>query len=250
VNIELDGMSLIQHVRDPETGATRELRSVYNIDTSERRGIVEHKIPGLEGGVLQDLGREPVRISFDGIFYGEAAKGTLERLRSKFKMGTPMPFNSDITGAAEVTQVLIEELSIEDVGGITNRYKYSILLREYLVPREPVEEAPPSQEEEAEEAVEEDADDALGSKNYVTGKVVDTDGNPHVGVAVKITWEQGEYTVKTNEEGIFRKDKLDPEKYIVSIDAKGYEGVEKEVIIKSGTEKAEVKEKKPEQKTK
>lgn len=233
MNIELDDTPLIKHVRDPETGATKDLRSVYNIDTGERRSIVEHKIPGLEGGILQDLGREPVRISFDGVFFGEAAKGNLERLRSKFKMGTPVPFNSDISGAAEVTQVLIEDLSIKDVAGLTNRYKYSIVLREYLVPSEPVEEAPPSQEEEAEEEVQQRADDAQASVNCVSGKVLDADGNPQEGVDVKIKWDKGELTIKTDAEGIYKKDDLEPGKYTVTVDAEGYEDQEEEVEIKS-----------------
>ena len=232
MSIDLDGMALIRHVRDTDTGATKLLSSVYNINVSEKRSIVEHKIPGLEGGVLQDLGREPVRISFEGTLWGEGAKEALESIRSRFKAGEPVPFNSDISGVAEVTQVLIEDLQVEEVGGTKNRYQYWIVLREYTIPEEE-EEPPPSQEEEAEEAVEEEADDAQSSINYIEGRVVDADGNPISDVDVKITFDGGEYTVKTDEDGNYRKDDLEPGKYTVTVDAPGYEDMKEEVEVKS-----------------
>jgi len=232
MSIELDGMPLTKHFRDTETGATKEIRSVYNISVSEKRSIVERKVPGLRGGILQDLGREPARISFNGVFYGETAKEDLESLRSRFKAGAPVSFSSDISSVAEVTQVLIEELQVDDIGGTTNRYEYRMALREYSMPPEE-EAAAPSQEEEAREEVEEETDDALASVNYIAGKVLDTDGKPQKDVTVKITYDGGEYTIKTNEEGIYRKDDLEPGKYTVTVDAPGYEDMKEEVEIKS-----------------
>ena len=232
MSIELDGMPLIRHVREDDAGATKMLRSVFNIGVSEKRQIVEHKIPGLEGGVLQDLGRVPVRISFEGIIYGEEAKEALEEIRAKFKTGEPVPFSSDLSGVAEVTQVLIEDFQVKDEGGVTNRYRYFLSLREY-VPPPPEEESAPSQDEEAEEEVEDEADDAKSSINYITGRVVDPDGNPLADANVKITWDGGEFTVKTDEEGVYRKDDLEPGTYTVTVDAPGYEDVQEEVEIKS-----------------
>lgn len=232
MNVELDGMKLIEHVRDTSTGATKELRSVYNLSVNEKRSIVEHKIPGMEGGILQDLGRDPIWISFDGIIYGETAKEDLEKIRARYKAGMPVLFSSDITGAAEVTQVLIEELHVGDRGGTANRYEYSIALREYLEPPEE-EEPAPSQEKEAEEAVEEKTDEAFGFVNYVYGKVLDAGGNPKKDVPVKITWDEGEIIIKTNEGGVYRKDELEPGKYTVTFDAPEYKGVMKKVEIKS-----------------
>lgn len=231
MSIEIDGMPLIKHERDDDTGKTKGIRSVYNLSVSKKRRIVEHKIPGLEGGILQDLGREPIRISFDGVLYGEKAKEVLEQLISKFKAGKPLPFYSTISDIAEVPKVLIEDLRVEDVSSVTNVFKYSIVLREYIPPEEE-EEKPSSQDEEAKEEVKEKADEAKNSINYITGKVLDADGNPLEGVNVKITWDGGEYIVKTDENGVYRKDNLKPGKYKVTVDAPGYEGVEKEVEIK------------------
>jgi protocatechuate 3,4-dioxygenase beta subunit len=67
--------------------------------------------------------------------------------------------------------------------------------------------------------------------NYITGKVLDSEGNPAPDVSVKITWDGGEYTVKTDDEGVYRKDDVEPGKYKVTVDADGYEEIEEEVTI-------------------
>ncbi len=232
MSIELDGIALIKHVRDPDTEATKLVNSVHNINISEKRSIVEHRIPGMQGSVLQDMGREPVRISFEGLVFGEDALNFLERVRSRYKAGQPVPFRSEISGVAEVTQVLVEEYQVEEVGGVINTYTYWIVLREYTPPPEE-EEPAPSQDEEAVEAVQQQAEDDKGSINYIIGKVVDADGNPQSDVDVKITFDGGEYIVKTDGEGVYRKDDLDPGIYAVTVDASGYEDVEEEVEIES-----------------
>jgi hypothetical protein len=232
MSLELDGITLIRHVRDPDTGATTLVHSVHNLNVSEKRSIVEHTIPGLQGSVLQDLGREPVRISFEGLIFGEEALQFVEQIRFKYKAGAPVPFSSDLSGVAEVTQVLIEELQVEEVGGVINTYTYWMVLREYTPPPEE-EEPAPSQDEAAAEAVQQQADDDKASINYITGKVVDADGNPQSDVDVKITFDGGEYAVKTDEEGIYRKEDLEPGTYTVTVDAPGYEDITEEVEIQS-----------------
>jgi hypothetical protein len=194
MSIELDAIPLIKHTRDDDTGKTKVLNSVYNVKVDEKRSVVEHKIPGMEGGILQDLGREPVRISFEGVIYGEGAKDALKNIRSKFKAGMPV--------------------------------------REYTPPP-PEDEPAPSQEEEAEEAVEEKADDAMASVNHIEGRVVDADGNPQADVDVKITFDGGEYTIPTDEDGYYKKDNLEPGKYTVTVDAPGYEDIIEEVEVGS-----------------
>jgi hypothetical protein len=228
--VELAGIPLIRHVREDDVGVTKMLRSVHNISVKEKRRIIEQEIPGFEGGYIQDFGREPVEISFEGIVLGGEAIKTLEEIRAKFKAGEPVPFSSDISEVAEVTQVLIEDFRVEDSGGETSRYRYWIVLREYTPP--PEDESTPSQDEEAEEEVEDEADDALASKNYIIGKVVDANENPQSDVNVKITFDGGEYTIKTDEEGVYRKDALDPGKYTVTIDAPGYESMKREFEVK------------------
>lgn len=234
MDIELEGIPL-NKTEQNQAGGMLDVMNISNMSTSDRREMVEHVIPGMEGNVFQNLGRSPVNISFDGILQGISAKSNLETLRSKYKQGTPLSFNSNISGAADVTKVLIDDLRITEVGGESNRYNYSIVLREYKEPP-PEPTIPPSQDEEAKDWAKKTAEEAVESINYLTGKVLDTEGNPKSGVDVLAKSKNGEYTGKTNGEGIYRIDELLPGKYKIFVDAEEYAGVEEKVTIGKGGE--------------
>ncbi len=232
MDVKIDDLDLIKRVDDSDTHVVKELRSVHSISTSDRRAIVELRIPGAEGSILQDLGRRPVVVRFNGEIQGEDAKTTLENLRAKFKSGKPLPFSSDLTGITEVTQILIDDLRIDESLGSSNRFGYTLTIREYIEPKEPEEEEPPSQDEEAEDETKDETDDAVSTVNYITGTVLAEEGGPEPNAKVKITDEQGnEYELTTNEDGVYRKDDLEPGKYAVTCDAPGYEGKKREVTI-------------------
>jgi len=232
MNIELDGIPLFRADTSPQGGQT-EIRNVYNISTTDRRDMIGHKIPGMEGDVFQNLGRSPVVISFDGTFQGKTAKENLEVLRTKFKQGTPLPFNSDISGAADITHVLINDMRIEESADVIGKYHYFMVLQEYKVPPpEPV--MPPAQDEEAAAWQEETAEDVMDSINVITGKVLDNEGNPRSGVTVTATGESGEYRAETDEQGVYRIEEAVPGTYTVQVDLEGYEGSEQEVTVGSG----------------
>ena len=228
MSIKLDDLELIKRVDDPQTRVVKEIRNVYNITTSNRRKVVEHKIPSSEGSILSDLGRIPVRISFDGEFQGPDTKTSLESLRAKFKIGKPLPFSSDITNIADVNQVLIEELHINDIGGMPNRYNYSIVLREYRPPL-PQAQAPPSQEEQAQQEVKKESE-----IDDIRGRVLDAEGKPVKDVKVKIKGDDGEWEVKTDEEGYYEVLDVPEGKYEITVDAEGYEDVKAEAEVKKG----------------
>ncbi len=228
MKIELDNIKLID-----ADEKQLEIKNVSNISTSDKRSMVEHEIPGMEGNVFQNLGRSPVTISFDGALQGKTARSNLEFIRSKFKQGIPLPFNSNISGAADVTKVLIEDLRIEEIAGVMDRYRYSIVLREYKEPPpEPV--TPPSQDEQAKQWAKDEAEKAMEGINYLTGKVLDSEGKPRSRVKVLAKYSEGEYSVETNEEGLYRIEELPPGKYSVTVDSEEYEGVKEIVIIGGG----------------
>jgi len=254
VNIELDGIPLVK-TEQSQTGGQIEVRNVYNISTTDKRDMIEHKIPGMEGDVFQNLGRSPVEISFDGTFQGKTAKENLEILRTKFKQGTPLPFHSDLSGAADITKVLINDLRIEEVAGVTGSYHYFIVIQEYKEPPpEPV--TPPSQDDAAAQWQDEKAQEAVDAINVLTGKVLDADRKPKTGVTVIVSdAEGGKYNAETDESGMYRIDKLPRGKYTISVDSDEYEGSEEVVFIgekeeeksNEGTEEAEQDESKEEQ---
>ena len=178
MSIELDKIKLIRH--DREEGKTKVLNSVFNLNVSEKREIVEHRIPGMEGGVLQDMGRSPVRIDFDGLVYGKDAKEVLKELRARFKAGKPMPFTSDLTAVTDITQVIIEDLEIFDVSGSPQNYKYRVKLREYIPPKKKDDPAP-SQDADAKKSVDQKADDAKNNVDAGDSEAQSQTGDDQVG---------------------------------------------------------------------
>ncbi len=138
----------------PITLAEIELKNIQNIKTDEMQALVKHRVPGLAGDIIQDLGRCPASISFDGIFKGDEALDNIEILRQKFNLREPIAFVSDITDSTEVTDVIIENLRIWEEGGKPNYYAYAISLREFVsISVETAEqELNEKQNEQAEEA--------------------------------------------------------------------------------------------------
>jgi hypothetical protein len=229
-NLEIDDIKLIQKKVVEETGAVKLIGSIHNLQISDQRNIIEHQTTGAQGGTVQDQGRYSTKVAFKGTFIGEDSKTSIEQLRSIYKSGTPVQILSDISGIAEINQVLIEDLQITEEIGFNQQYRYFIQVKEYVEPAQE-DEPPPDQEKEAEEETETEAEKTEKSVNYITGKVIDSEDNPMQEVTVKISWENGELSVKTDKDGIYKTDELEPGKYQVTVDFKGYEDIIENVEI-------------------
>ncbi len=226
---ELDGI-LLNETQEQADGGILEGRSISSISASDGRNMVMLSVPGMEGSVFQDLGRTAVRISLEGVISGRSARSVVEMIRSKFKQGTPLAFNSDVSGAADVTKVVIDDLRIVDVAGYKDRYSYSMVLKEYMEPP-PQPSPPPARDEEAEAWAEEAAEEAEESVNVLSGKVLDAEGNPGAGVAVRVAGPDGEYSLTTGDDGVYRTEGLPPGEYEVTVESEGYEGIKHTVTI-------------------
>jgi hypothetical protein len=111
------------------------------IESLERRALVEHRVPGLDGNYLQDLGSEPNRIILAGTRAGDEERDDfLTSIRELFKTGQPTTFTADITTATDLTDVVIEDLQVAEVAGSPDTFRYLIVARKYTPPPEP----PPS----------------------------------------------------------------------------------------------------------
>jgi hypothetical protein len=160
MHMKLDDIELIKRV--DKNGTAKEIRSICNLSISGKRRIVELQIPGLTGNVFQDMGRNPLRISFDGELVGSSTMSTLQDVKSKFELKKPVPFSSDIATISDVTEVVVENFSVDLKGGGTSGSRYSMILREHKSSNMgsgggPGETKPPSQEERAKKDVEEKA---------------------------------------------------------------------------------------------
>jgi hypothetical protein len=114
-----------------------ELPQVQEISIIERRMLAEHKAPGMDGSLFQNMGRRPTRLALWGIASGPVAQNFVQQLDGKFRDGKPLSFTTDIVVESKIDQVLIENLRVQDLAGKPQRYAYVLTLREYIEPTEP-----------------------------------------------------------------------------------------------------------------
>lgn len=114
------------------------LDGIEYVDSTESRALVEHRVPGLAGNYLQDLGAAPNAIVIIGSKHGDDARDAfLTGIRAIFNAGVPTTFVADINTATDLTDVLIEDLQVAEVGGAGHRFRYMLRLRKYIEPPEP-----------------------------------------------------------------------------------------------------------------
>jgi mannose/fructose-specific phosphotransferase system component IIA len=156
MHMKLDDIELIK--REDQDGAVKEIRSVRTLSVFGRRRIVELPIPGAVGNVFQDMGRNPLTISFDGELVGPNAASILQDLTSKFEMKKPILFSSDITPISDISEVIIENFVVHLASGVNLGILYSMILKEHTSAstggkRGPGETEPPSQEESSKKEI-------------------------------------------------------------------------------------------------
>jgi hypothetical protein len=119
------------------TLADLQLTGAQVIRTEQQRAIAEHKIPGMAGSVLQDMGRPSAVIQVDGYLFGDSAADNLESLRKTFKDAKPVPFTADIMTATDIVDVMIADVDVVAVAGRPNLFQFSIVLKESPPPPPP-----------------------------------------------------------------------------------------------------------------
>ncbi len=117
-----------------------QLSRINKISTFEQAAFVHHRIPGLEGNVVQNLGRDSVRLQIEGIFYGPTAKDDLATLREAYKKREPVDFLAEIIGQAYFAQVTIERFQVLQLASDPDQFSFVLTIAEYVIPPEP--EAP------------------------------------------------------------------------------------------------------------
>jgi hypothetical protein len=114
-----------------------ELPQVQEIETSDRRRLAEHRAPGQDGSLLQDLGRRSTRVLVYGVATGLDARTFAEKLDGKLRAGAPVPFTADIVADAAIDQMIIDDVRFEELAGKPERYAYLVTLREHQEPVAP-----------------------------------------------------------------------------------------------------------------
>jgi hypothetical protein len=127
--IKLDDIDLIK--KKDDGGDVSEIRSVHDVRVAGRRHIVELRVPGARHNIFQDMGREPITISFEGRIVGKEAEGTVDLLEERFEKNEALPFETDLASLKNVSEVVIASMDIRFVGGVANAVDYSMTLREH-----------------------------------------------------------------------------------------------------------------------
>lgn len=118
-----------------------ELPNVQEIVTRDRRDLVQHKVPGMDGSRVQNLGRSATFVEVYGVAAGADALSFVERLEEQFRTRRPAPFVADITEASSIESFVVDDVRVEEVGGKPSRYAYTLVLREHVEPVVPEPDA-------------------------------------------------------------------------------------------------------------
>lgn len=121
--------------------AGTELPQVQDLTTNDLRAVVEHKAPGKDGSMLQNLGRAPTGVTVRGVATDPASLELVERLKTDLRTGQPVAFVADITSDTTIEQVLIDDLQVRQLAGKPDRFSYVLTLREFVEPVEPASSA-------------------------------------------------------------------------------------------------------------
>lgn len=107
------------------------LHRVHHIETLEHNHFIYHHIPGMQGNIAQNLGRDSVRLKLQGIFYGENAAQDLERLRSIYKDREAVDFLAEVVGQAYFSQVILEQFEVVQSTYDPGQFSYTLTIAEF-----------------------------------------------------------------------------------------------------------------------
>lgn len=110
------------------------LNRVHKIETIEQNNFVYHQIPGKQGNLVQNFGRDSVRLQIKGIFYGNKYLADLEKLRKIYKEQKPVEFIAEIIGQAYFSQVILERFAVVQSATDPDQFSYTLTLAEYVPP--------------------------------------------------------------------------------------------------------------------
>lgn len=115
-----------------------EIPRVADMQTVEKRSIIELAIPGQVGSVFQDMNSQPMQLAIAGSLYGaETNNEFLEQVREKYQEGEPVTFVSDIVTGTELQYVLIETMAFQINANNPEQLDYWLTLKESPPPPPP-----------------------------------------------------------------------------------------------------------------
>ncbi|WP_380168382.1 hypothetical protein [Jannaschia sp. R86511] len=115
-----------------------ELPCIEQVELLESRRLARLGVPGLDGDLHQDLGRQSLTVAITGSLSGaEARTGLLTELQAAFRAGEPLPFVADIVESSELENVVITQFEVTETAEWTDAVRYRVVLHQYVEPPEP-----------------------------------------------------------------------------------------------------------------
>lgn len=114
-----------------------QLHRVHHIETLERGNFIYHRVPGLQGNAIQDIGRDSVCLQLYGIFYGPRARQDLESLRQIYRKREEVDFLADIVGQSYFSRVILDRLEVVESTRDPERFSYRLTISEVVKPANP-----------------------------------------------------------------------------------------------------------------
>ena len=206
---------------------TLALPLAQSIDVEDGQALVRHEVAGLDGGVIQRMGRRSARIALTGVATGTTAGADVEALRTLLRDGEPVDFAADIATATRVTRVRVEALDVRELGGRPERWEYAVLLREHVEPPAPVETEQREVEDEVEADGQAEAEDqaeqvAAGTGELVVQVTLAGGAADYTGVVVLVegtsaAGERVSFSLAEQENGAFRRTGVPAGEYTVQV---------------------------------
>jgi hypothetical protein len=114
-----------------------QLNRVHHIETLEQGSFVYHRIPGAQGNVAQNMGRDSVCLQLQGIFYGPTAQEELTKLRQVYQKRQAVDFLADIVGQAYFSQVILDRFEVVQSVRDPDQFSYVLTITEFVKPASP-----------------------------------------------------------------------------------------------------------------
>jgi len=114
-----------------------ELDRVTGLAIDETRRLAIHPWPGTDGDLIQDMGMAGARIWLTGVAMGTDAGSRLEALRTAMQKGEPLDFAASVAVAANIEQVVVAHLRVNQPPGMVDYYEYQLELIRYVPPPPP-----------------------------------------------------------------------------------------------------------------
>jgi hypothetical protein len=114
-----------------------QLNRIHQIETLEQGNFIYHRVPGSQGNITQNIGRDSVCLKLQGIFYGPKAQENLESLRQVYQKRKAVDFLADIVGQSYFSQVILDRFEVIQSSRDPEQFSYSLTITEHVPPPSP-----------------------------------------------------------------------------------------------------------------